>query len=210
MSNRSAVNPRMMSYTGIYFEPCLTSKFNKNCRKRSFWDEAMEFITYIMGVQQNCVPVRDKLILAISEMRVNDSYHMYFISIRSMCAYDPRHLFTPKPGHTCHGNVYHLIVDSRHSKSVMFCCKRLIDWMRNQLWSNLTFQVPVLYISGTQAFTTKYGITSVPAWISNHMPSKVWADITNQFHKIQRPLKCMNGLLISCHNLSCCDNSFML
>ena len=27
----------------------------------------------------------------------------------------------------------------------------------------------------------QYGLTSIPAWISNHMPSKVWDEITDTF-----------------------------
>ena len=45
---------------------------------------------------------------------------------------------------------------------------------------------------------TLHGLTLVPTWISNHMPSKVWDEIT---YPLLAPLKFRNGEVISSHTL---------
>ena len=177
MSNRNAVNPRVMSYTGIYFEPCLTSKFNKNCRKRSFWNEPMEFITCIMGVQKNCVPVRDKLIFAISEIRVNDAYYIYFISIRSMCVYAPKRLSKSKPGHSCHENAYHLIVDS-------LSARRHAIAQTKPTYCHLSpnRQIPMKFLIEHQQFVSIWSIVKYRLHNIGHLFQAWAATINNIFH----------------------------
>ena len=53
----------------------------------------------------------------------------------------------------------------------MYHNKKDISWDRSQRYGCVVTSGPFYY----------NGLTLIPAWISNHMPGKVWDEITNPF-----------------------------
>ena len=98
-----------------------------------------------------------------------------------------------------YGKISHCITTTKHSKALTVCiflgiyctstsspktwnCWRIYTSFANKcIWLSIYFQDSLWVLGRKRVPSYKQGLTSIPAWISNHMRSRVWYKITYPF-----------------------------